>query len=202
MRRLVASMFVVPLLVAVAVAAGPEPGAVLPSTEAALALAQEWRVATLAEQCERGKDFVLRCAGPRLPRAMPAPVWFGIEVNDKDHVGGECEKWGAGHRLAKVESEADYALLRACLAIKMDARKSDPMQLVSLAQVAKRLPKPARRQLRALEKTHRFVAISHRPTSPDPDRFDLVLAITGDTDGKARLGALFMAIVVSLPDGE
>jgi hypothetical protein len=182
---------------------GPDPAGTLPTEEAALAFATRWRAAVDALDCARSKkDFEVHCTGAELPAAMPPPVWFGVAISDLEHLHESCEAWGKKGALTAVESGPAYERLTVCVAVTLEPRMSAPFSVAPFAKATARFAKKPREQLRALEKTHRFVTIRHAPTSEDPDRFDLVLAITGSDDGKPRLTAMYSRRVVASIDGE
>jgi len=181
----------------------PEPGASQPTEAVALAFAESWRAAVGAEDCARSKtDFEVHCAGERLAAAMAPPIWFGVDVSDKDYLNDACRTWGRHRELARVDAGPGHDLMRVCIDAMMDARMTAPMGGVAFAKIAKRLPRHVRDALGPLDPTHRFVLIHHTPTSGDPNRFDLVLAITNDATGAARLTALFVQVVIPPMDGE
>lgn len=132
---------------------------------------------------------------------MPSPVWAGVDVSDPEHVHESCAPWSRGKKLGRVDAGAAHDQLRVCLAVMMEPRLTEPIAVLPFAKLASRLRGPARDQLRALEKTHRFVSVAHKATSEDPDRFDLVLAVTS-VDDQPRLTALFMRLVVHSIEGE
>jgi hypothetical protein len=177
-------MLLVALALATTASIAAPAGATLPSAADALAFGKRWQAGATDEA--------------KLVAAMPPPVWFGVDVSDRDYLNDHCEAWGNRHRLTPA---AHAAPLAACVSRVMAARTTDAIAVAPLARAARRLPRAARDQLRSLEKTHRFVTITHAATSEDPDRFDAVLAVTA-AEGAPRLTAMFVRIQIHSMDGE
>jgi hypothetical protein len=180
----------------------------LPSKKQALAAVKAWRTAVIDVPCDRpvaGGPFV--CSGAGLKATMPQMVSFGMIGDTDSNVictdDDGSKKWDGKKGFHVIEVTADYNQLSGCLSGMLEINQEAPLSVKSFSAVSKFLSKAARKELKALTKTHRFVRMKLAPSGPDDySHYDVILAVTLNDDGTARISAVFAKLLMGDPGGE
>lgn len=199
------------LLVAISLvlaAAGSAAADKLPSKKQALDAVKAWRTAVIDVPCDRpvaGGPFV--CSGAGVKATMPQMVSFGMIGDTDSNVictdDDGYKKWDGKKGLHVIEVTADYDQLSGCLNGMLESNQEAPLSVKSFSAASKFLSKPARKELKPLAKTHRFVRMKLAPSGPDDyNHYDVILAVTLNDDGTARISAVFAKLLMGDPGGE